>query len=173
MQGAVMADTTNNVPTKIENTPASPQTRRRFAGVRREIGSLVEDFFGRRPSTSRRHSFLDVASRRAWAALGAIPAVHVTETDKAYQITSELPAGMGEKDVEVKFADGVLRIKGEKQEERVERKRGYHMRERSFGSFERSFQVPEGVDADTIKTSFKKGKLIVTFPKRREQRVEK
>jgi HSP20 family protein len=80
---------------------------------------------------------------------------------------------MGEKDVEVKFADGVLRIKGEKQEERVERKRGYHMRERSFGSFERSFQVPEGVDADTIKTSFKKGKLIVTLPKRREQRVEK
>ena len=77
------------------------------------------------------------------------------------------------KDVEVKFADSVLTIKGEKQEEREEKKTGYQMRERSFGSFERSFQVPEGVDADTIKTSFKKGKLIVTFPKRREQRVEK
>ena len=162
-----MAETTNNVP-KTENTPASPHARRRFAGLRREIGSLVEDFFGRRPSSSRRHSFLDVASRRARATLGAIPVVHLAETDKVYEITSELPGGMGEKDVEVKFADGVLRIKGEKQEERVERKRGYHMRERSFGSFERSFQVPEGVDADTIKTSFKKGKLIVTLPKRRE-----
>ena len=167
-----MAETTNNVP-KTENTPASPHARRRFEGLRREIGSLVEDFFGRRPSTSRRHSFLDVASRRARATLGAIPVVHLAETDKVYEITSELPGGMGEKDVEVKFADGVLRIKGEKQEEREEKKRGYHMRERSFGSFERSFQVPEGVDADKIKTSFKKGKLIVTLPKRREQRAEK
>ena len=168
-----MADTTNNVPTNTQNTPASPQARRRFAGIRREIGSLYEDFFGRRPSSTRRRSLLDIASRRARATLGAIPAVHLAETDKAYEITSELPGGMGEKDVEVKFADGVLRIKGEKQEEREEKKRGYHMQERSFGSFERSFQVPEGVDADTIKTSFKKGKLIVTLPKRREQRVEK
>jgi HSP20 family protein len=167
-----MAETTNNVP-KTENTPASPHPRRRFAGLRREIGSLVEDFFGRRPSSSRRQSFLDVASRRARATLGAIPVVHLAETDKVYEITSELPGGMGEKDVEVKFADGVLRIKGEKQEEREEKKKGYHMRERSFGSFERSFQVPEGVDADKIKTSFKKGKLIVTLPKRREQRAEK
>ena len=139
-----MAETTNNVP-KTENTPASPHARRRFAGLRREIGSLVEDFFGRRPSSSRRHSFLDVASRRARATLGAIPVVHLTETDKVYEITSELPGGMGEKDVEVKFADGVLRIKGEKQEEREEKKRGYHMQERSFGSFERSVQVPRAL----------------------------
>jgi HSP20 family protein len=167
-----MAETTNNVP-KTENTPASPHARRRFEGLRREIGSLVEDFFGRRPSSSRRHSFLDVASRRARATLGAIPVVHLAETDKVYEITSELPGGMGEKDVEVKFADGVLRIKGEKQEEREEKKRGYHMQERSFGSFERSFQMPEGVDADKIKTSFKKGKLIVTLPKRRQPRAER
>jgi HSP20 family protein len=167
-----MAETTNNVP-KTENTPASPHARRRFEGLRREIGSLVEDFFGRRPSSSRRHSFLDVASRRARATLGAIPVVHLAETDKVYEITSELPGGMGEKDVEVNFADGVLRIKGEKQEEREEKKRGYHMQERSFGSFERSFQMPEGVDADKIKTSFKKGKLIVTLPKRRQPRAER
>ena len=167
-----MAETTNNVP-KTENTPASPRARRRFEGLRREIGSLVEDFFGRRPSSSRRHSFLDVASRRARATLGAIPAVHLAETDKAYEITSELPGGMGEKDVEVKFADGVLRIKGEKQEEREEKKRGYHMRERSFGSFERTFQVPEDVDGDKIKTSFKKGRLVVTLPKRTEPWAER
>ena len=173
MQGAAMAETTNNVPTKIQNTPAPQQARRRFAGIRREIGSLVEDFFGRRPSSSRRHSFLDVASRRARATLGAIPAVHLAETDKAYEITSELPGGMGERDVEVKFADGVLRIKGEKQEEREEKKRGYHMRERSFGSFERTFQVPEGIDADKIKTSFKKGRLVVTLPKRTEPWAER
>jgi HSP20 family protein len=48
----------------------------------------------------------------------------------------------------VKFANGVLTIKGEKQEEREEKKKGYHMRERSLGSFERTFQVPEDIDAD-------------------------
>jgi HSP20 family protein len=165
-----MPEITNNVPPKTEGTLAPPQARRRFEGVRREIGSLVEDFFGRRPSSTRR-SFLDIASRRARAAFGSIPAVHVTETDKAYEITSELPGGMDEKNVEVKFAKGVLTIKGEKQEEREEKKKGYHMRERSLGSFERTFQVPESVDAEKIKTSFKKGVLAVACRRRlRHQR---
>jgi HSP20 family protein len=51
----------------------------------------------------------------------------------------------------------VLTIKGEKQEEREERKKGYHMRERSFGPFELTFQVAEGIDVDRITVSFKKG----------------
>ena len=171
MESAAMAETTINAPTKTENTPASTRARRRFEGVRREIGSLVEDFFGRRPSSSRRHSFLGVASRRAGAALGAIPAVHLTETDKAYEITSELPGGMGGKDVKVKFANGVLTIKGEKQEEREETKRDYHMQEQSFGSFEPSFQVSGGVDAARIKTSFRMGRVVVTLPRRAEAQV--
>ena len=113
-------------------------------------------------------------SRRAKAAFGGIPAANLTETDKAYEITSELPDGMNEKNVEVTFANGVLTIKGQKQEEREERKKGYHMRERSFGSFERTFQVPEGIDADRIKVSFKKGVLTVTLPKTAEaRRVER
>jgi HSP20 family protein len=170
MEGAVMAETTNNVPTKTEKTPAPPQARRRFEGIRREIDGLVEDFFRRRPSSSRRRSFLDIASRRARAAFGSIPAVHLTETDRAYEITSELPGGMDEKNVEVTFANGVLTIKGEKQEDREERKKGYHMRERSLGSFERTFQVPEVIDTDKIKTSFKKGVLAVTLPKKAEAR---
>jgi HSP20 family protein len=132
-----MAETTNKVPVRTEKTPGSPQARRRFEGIRREIGSLYEDFFGGR-SPSRRRSLWSIArSRRAKVALGAIPAVDVTETDKAYQITSELPGGMNEKNVEVGFAEGVLTIKGEKQEEREEKKKGYSMRESGFGSFER------------------------------------
>jgi HSP20 family protein len=138
---------------KTEKTPASAQARRPFQRLRGEIDSLFEDFFGgRRPS---RRSFLDIgASRRAKAAFGAIPAVNLTETGKAYQITSELP-GMDEKNVEVRIAEGVLTIKGEKQEEREEKKKGYHMHERSFGSFERTFQVPKAIDTDKIKASFK------------------
>ena len=162
-----MAETTNKVPTKTENTPAPPQARHRFAGIRREIGSLYEDFFGRRPSSTRRRSFLDIASR-AKAAFGSIPAGHFTETERAFESTSRLPGGMNEKDVEVTFAKGVLTIKGEKQEEREEKKKGYHMQERSFGSFERTVRVREDVDGDKIKTSFKKGILAVTLPKKVE-----
>ena len=154
---------------KTEKTPASPQARRTFEGLRREIGSLYEDFSGGR-SPSRRSLWSIATSRRAKVALGAIPAVDVTKTDKAYQITSELTVGMDGKNVEVRFAEGVLTIKGEKQEEREEKKKGYSMRESSFGSFERTFQVPGDVDTDKIKASFKKGMLAVTLPKSAEAR---
>jgi HSP20 family protein len=81
---------------------------------------------------------------------------------------------MDEKNVEVSFANGVLTIKGEKREDREEKKTGYSMRESSFGSFERTFQVPDEVDSDKIKASFKKGKLAVSLPKSVEgRRAEK
>ena len=64
----------------------------------------------------------------------------------------------------------MLTIKGEKQEEREETKKGYSMRESSFGFFERTFQVPGDVDTDKIKASFKKGMLAVTLPKSAEAR---
>ena len=61
-----------------------------------------------------------------------------------YEITAELP-GMDEKNIEVKVAAGVLTIKGEKREETEKREQDYYLQERSFGSFERSFEVPETV----------------------------
>jgi HSP20 family protein len=88
-------------------------------------------------------------------------------TEKAYELTAELP-GIEEKNVDVKVANGVLTIKGEKQEEKEEKKKDYYLRERHFGSFERSFQVPDGVDNDKIEASFKKGVLTVTLPKKPE-----
>ena len=53
----------------------------------------------------------------------------------------------------------------EKQEEKEEKKKDYYLRERSFGSFQRAFEVPESVDADKIEANFKKGLLTVTLPK--------
>jgi HSP20 family protein len=96
-----------------------------------------------------------------------MPAVDVAETDKAYEITAELP-GLEEKNIEVKLANGVLFIKGEKQEEKEEKQKDYYRRERSFGSFERSFHVPEGVDTDKVAATFKNGILLVTLPKSAE-----
>ena len=75
---------------------------------------------------------------------------------------------MDEKDIEVKVVNDTLTIKGEKQEEKEEKKKDYYLRERSFGSFERSFGIPEGVDGDKIEASFKKGVLTVMLPKKLE-----
>jgi HSP20 family protein len=86
---------------------------------------------------------------------------------EAYEITAELP-GLDEKNIEVKLANGVLSIKGEKREEKEEKRKDYYRRERSFGSFEPSFQVPEGIDTDKIAASFKNGILSVTLPKSAE-----
>jgi HSP20 family protein len=95
------------------------------------------------------------------------PAVDIAESEKAYELTAELP-GMDEKNIEVKVANGNLIIKGEKQEEKEEKKKDYYMRERNFGSFERRFEMPEGVDTDKIEASFKKGVLTMTLPKKLE-----
>jgi HSP20 family protein len=100
-------------------------------------------------------------------------AVDISETDNAFEITAELP-GMDEKNVEVKFANGVLTIKGEKQDEKEEKNRDYYMRERSFGSFQRNFKVPDSVNTDKIEAHFKEGVLTVMLPKSAEgQKAEK
>jgi HSP20 family protein len=159
----VMAET-SKVPVKSETSRSSvPEIWRPFESLRREVDRLFEDFgngFWRSPFRG-----VDVAPfRNIEASLSAAPAVDVSETDKAYEITAELP-GMDEKNIEVKLANDVLTIKGEKQDETEEKRKDYYMRERSFGSFQRSFQVPDGVDADKIEANFKKGVLTVTLPK--------
>ena len=126
-----------------------------------------EDFW-RRPVRSL------AAFERSWPRkFAAAPVVDVAETDTAYEITAELP-GMEDKDVEVKLANGVLTIRGEKRDEKEEKQKDYYLRERSFGSFERSFQVPENIDTDKISAGFKKGVLTIILPKSAEaQKAEK
>jgi len=75
---------------------------------------------------------------------------------------------MNEKNIEVKLADGVLTIKGEKQQDKEEKQRNYYRRERSYGAFERSFEVPETVEVDKIEASFSKGVLKLMLPKKVE-----
>lgn len=160
-----MADSASKVPVKAENPAAAPQVWRPFESLRREVDRLFDDFDGGFWRSPLRMPSFDVAPfRRGQAVFAAMPAVDVSETDKAYEITAELP-GIDEKNVEVKIANGVLTIKGEKQDEKEEKKKDYYMRERSFGSFERAFAVPDGVDSDKIEAGFKNGVLSVTLPK--------
>ena len=169
-----MADITK-VPVKTEKASASmPQALRPFESLRREVDRLFDDFAGGIWRSPFGRSLFDIEPAwRTQSVMSAMPAVDVTETEKAYEIVAELP-GMDEKNIEVKVADGVLTIKGEKREEKEEKSKDYYLSERSFGSFQRSFQVPGGVDTDKIDASFKNGVLTVTLPKSTEaQKAEK
>ncbi len=162
-----MAEATK-LPVKTEKSTSTPQVWQPFESLRREIDRLFDDFDGgffRSPFRRSLLNFAPFAGRQiSWP---TVPAVDFTDTEKAYEVTAELP-GIDEKNVEVKVANGVLTIKGEKQEEKEEKKKDYYLRERNFGSFERAFQVPEGVDTDKIEASFKKGVLTVILPKKPE-----
>src|SRR5262249_34400111 len=88
------------------------------------------------------------------------PAVDVADTATGYEITAELP-GLDEKNIEVKLSEGTLTIRGEKKEQKEETKKDYYLSERHYGSFQRSFSAPDGVDADKIEAKFKSGVLTV------------
>jgi HSP20 family protein len=92
------------------------------------------------------------------------PAVDVTEDDKAYKITAELP-GLEEKNIDVTLLGDMLTLKGEKRYEKDEEDKNRHMSERAYGSFQRSFALPGGVDRDKIAASLEKGVLTITLPK--------
>ncbi len=170
-----MADDTPKVPVHKDETASSAlDPRRPLESLRRGIDQLFDDFSLGTWRSPFRRSFFDMDPfRRAKVAFTGMPAMDVTETEKGYKVVAELP-GMDEKNIEVKIANGILTIKGEKQEEKEEEKQDFYVRERSFGSFERTFRVPEGVDLDKVDASFKKGVLTVTLPKTAEaQKAEK
>lgn len=158
-----MAEPTK-LPVNTEKAPApSVPGWRPFENLRREIDRVFEDFntgFWRAPSLLENLPHL--ARARSFA---VAPAVDIAEHENAYELTAELP-GLDEKNVEVKIANGLLSIKGEKQEEKEEKKKDYYVRERNYGTFERSFQIPDTVDTDKIEAVFKQGVLKVTLPKR-------
>jgi len=88
----------------------------------------------------------------------------VTETDKEIEITAELP-GLEEKDVQINLSDNLLTIRGEKKAEKEQKEKDYRLVERSYGSFLRTLELPEGVDPNGIKATIAKGVLKVTVPK--------
>lgn len=92
------------------------------------------------------------------------PSMEVVETDSAIEVSTELP-GIDEKDVEISVSDNVLTIRGEKKFEKDERKKNYRLVERSYGSFERSIALPQGVDASKVNAKMTKGVLKVEVPK--------
>ena len=92
------------------------------------------------------------------------PSVDITETDSEYQIKAEIP-DVRKEDVKVTLEDGVLTIQGERKQEREEKGRKYHRVERSYGSFVRSFSLPDVIEEEKVKAEFKDGVLNLYLPK--------
>ena len=101
-------------------------------------------------------------STRSWA-----PPVDIFETENDIVLKAELP-GIDPKDVEVRVEDNTLYLKGERKYEKEVNDKNYHRVERSYGSFARSFSLPNSIDADKVKAEYKDGLLTLTMPKREE-----
>jgi HSP20 family protein len=132
--------------------------------LQRDVNRIFEDFWKRFDQP--------LGAFGRWDAGG--PQTDITETESALEVSVELP-GIDQKDVDVSLTDSALTIKGEKKSERKESKKGYHLSERSYGSFYRSIPLPSGVDTDKANAEFKNGVLTVSLPKTQEalSRVKK
>jgi HSP20 family protein len=101
-------------------------------------------------------------STRTWA-----PPVDIFENENNIMLKAELP-GVDPKDVEVRVEDNTLYLKGERKFERETKEENYHRVERSYGSFARSFSLPNSIDAEKVAAEYKDGLLTLTLPKREE-----
>lgn len=100
------------------------------------------------------------ASTRPWA-----PAVDILETENELILKADLPA-VKQEDIDIRVEDGALTLRGERKFEKTETEKGYHRIERSYGSFSRSFLLPETVAMEGVKATFQDGVLTVTLPKK-------
>ncbi len=95
------------------------------------------------------------------------PPVDIYETKDKITLKAELP-GFEEKQINLRFEDGILTLEGERKFEKESGDENYHRVERSYGKFVRSFAIPAGVEGDKIAASFSNGVLTVELPKREE-----
>ncbi|HEX5544358.1 MAG TPA: Hsp20/alpha crystallin family protein [Nitrospira sp.] len=92
------------------------------------------------------------------------PSVDISETEGEYQIKAEIP-DVKKEDVKVTLEDGVLTIQGERKHEKEEKGKKFHRIERSYGSFVRTFSLPDVIDEEKVKAEFKDGVLNLHLPK--------
>ena len=99
--------------------------------------------------------------------VGWAPACDIFEDGDAVTARFEL-AGVDPKDVDIRFENGVLTLRGERKLEKEEKKENYHRVEMQYGTFSRSFSLPGTIDVEKIRAESKNGVLTVTLPKKAE-----
>ena len=121
------------------------------------VSRWFEDFFNDLPFTTS-----PAEASEEW-----IPSVDILEKDGKVILRAEVP-GLTEKQIEVKVEGDSLILKGERKMESEEKKENYHRIESTYGSFTRSFRIPETLDTDKISAEYKNGILTVTIPRKPE-----
>ena len=154
-----------DVPVEVKKAaPAETTTPDVWRSFRSEIDRLF-DRFG---SPSLRRMFdMEPAWRSASSFTFSVPAMDMSEDEKDYKISAELP-GLDAKDVDVSVSGNTLLIKGEKRQETEEKDKNYYFSERAYGSFQRAFELPRSVDRNQVSADFAKGVLTITLTKTAE-----
>ena len=122
-----------------------------------DMSDRLNRMFGRSPLA--RESGKDAMIAFDWA-----PSVDISENNEEFVIKAELP-GVNKDDVKVAVQDGIVRIEGERKQEKEEKDKKFHRIERSYGSFLRTFSLPTNIDEAKIQAQFKDGLLNVRLPK--------
>ena len=121
-----------------------------FGALQRQINSVFDDLWGTNDDHFVRSEF--------------IPRMDVKESANKITVKADLP-GMEQNDIDVEIKDPVLTIKGERKEEKESDEERGHIREMSYGMFQRSISLPDGIKPEQIKATYKNGTLIVEIPK--------
>jgi HSP20 family protein len=135
-----------------------------MALVKRELGPELE---GMLDSYLRAVGLPRAGSQEVIATGDWTPRVDIAETDKAFEIKAEIP-DVNKEDVKVTVHNGVLTVQGERKLEKEEKGKKFHRVERYYGSFTRSFTLPDNVDETKISASFKDGVLNLQIQKTQE-----
>jgi len=128
-------------------------------GIQREMNRMFDGFF--------RGTRDEEASLMSWT-----PAVDIAEHENEYVVNVELP-GVNKDDVKITLESNILTIRGEKKEEKEAKKENYHRIERSYGAFQRSFNLPTTVKSDKIDAVYNNGVLSISLPKAEEAKPKR
>jgi len=103
---------------------------------------------------------------------GLSPAINVEESDNEIIVTADIP-GIDPKDLDISLDHNVLTIKGERKEEKEDKKKNYHRMERVYGAVQRSLLLPSAVDSSKISAKNKNGVVTITLPKTADSKRKK
>lgn len=140
------------IPSVFHNQKINP-----FHSLQNELNKVVSDF------NDWFENFHFPAERFENLVLN--PSVDIVDNENQFKVEVEMP-GMSDENIEVSVSNGMLFIKGEKNSSKKDKDGDYRIREISYGKYERHITLPEYVDIDKAKASFKKGMLWVDFPKK-------
>jgi HSP20 family protein len=130
---------------------------RELAGLQERMNRLFND------------SFSSVTSQESLAAGSFVPPVDVYEDEQGIRLKMEVP-GIEEKDIDIRLENNLLTVRGERKLEKETKEENYHRIERSYGSFTRSFSLPNTVNPEEVKAAYAKGVLTIHLGKRAEAR---